>query len=650
MRIEKIEWLNYRPYSDNRMEFPEGKPTVVINWVNGVGKTSFLNSIYWCLYGEEIFPVRRFIPNGESVKEASRKGERSLDVRVSITFKTRSGESINLVRTHGYKVDGVNEVQAIGMSVLEGTLSKHEAAGYSPIGDAQDWVAKMFPRRLSPHFFIDGQNLQNLSVDAAPRNEAIASIAALDALQKEIDHLEVVSSEISGELRKASKRKSDGDSGSGSEALSNKIETISVLIDGLEKGQREFREKHGDPDLLEQENKKVSEAVAQLNKIREERNTAIRQRSESSNSVTEGFSTLPEALLLPEIQALIDEAEDQHEGIFSRDQIKAILNSGSCVCGTQLSKDTKAADHLEQLLSGMNPNSPLAQVDRKVLRTVNSTALQSTGALIQSWRAYRSHDKRIRDIDKELRTFKTQNESLLESDLAQASPQEILNHIGMYRQAEVQIQTLAGQRQELLDQLEQIKKEALEEAIDSDDPRAKLQKQLRFIDHAFAQARMIHQNGMENVRSRLSDVFENLFRKMTADESKNFETVMLDSDLKVKVLDKDGQERQGGFSAGWALVAAFAFAYSLNELTSFELPLVVDTPFGPLSKDRKQLLAETLAKATRDPSARDRQVIILMTDTEADHGVSEAFTGPHTQWFRGKYDQSSQQIKFEMDR
>lgn len=650
MRIEKIEWLNYRPYADNSMSFPEAKSTVAINWVNGVGKTSFLNSIYWCLYGEEIFPVRRFIPNGDSVKNASRESKKSLDVRVSITFKTRAGESIKLVRTHGYKVLGVNEVQAVGMSVLEGTKSRQSGSGYSPIGEAQDWVSRSFPRRLSPHFFIDGQNLKDLAVEAAPRRDAIASIAAIDALQKEIEHLEVIEGEISGELRKASKRRSETDDGPDSEALSKRIESKSELISALEKQQREFREKRGDPDALESENKKVSAAKAEINSILEERRTAVKLRDEYHDQVLASFHTLPEALLLPQIKELIDASEGQVDSVLSREQLKKILDSGSCVCGTKLSKGHEATKHLETLFAGLKADSPFANVDRATLRTLNAIALQSTGALGQSWKAHRTQIVTINKINEKLRKFESQNETLLKSDLAEASEQEILGWIAVYRSTEHELEKFKAERASLREELEKLKQEALKEAIETTDPRAALQKQLRFIDHALNQAREVHQDGMENVRKQISDVFESLFREMVADESRTFETVMLDSDLMYKVLDSEGQERQGGFSAGWSLVAAFAFAYSLNALTSFELPLVVDTPFGLLSKERKKLLARTLANATRDPSFEDRQFIILMTDTESDHGVSEAFTGPHTQWVYGKYNNDSQAISFEMAR
>jgi DNA sulfur modification protein DndD len=56
MWIEKIELTNFKSYQYQRFEFPkpeQGRNLVLIGGMNGFGKTTLLDALYLCLYGEE---------------------------------------------------------------------------------------------------------------------------------------------------------------------------------------------------------------------------------------------------------------------------------------------------------------------------------------------------------------------------------------------------------------------------------------------------------------------------------------------------------------------------------------------------------------------------------------------------------------------
>ena len=53
MRIERILIKNYRQYAKVDISFPKKETDLnIIVGRNGVGKTTFLNVINWCLYGD----------------------------------------------------------------------------------------------------------------------------------------------------------------------------------------------------------------------------------------------------------------------------------------------------------------------------------------------------------------------------------------------------------------------------------------------------------------------------------------------------------------------------------------------------------------------------------------------------------------------
>ena len=56
MKVFWMRLVNYRQYrGENLIEFStsEDEPITIIQGTTGAGKTTILNAMYWCLYGEE---------------------------------------------------------------------------------------------------------------------------------------------------------------------------------------------------------------------------------------------------------------------------------------------------------------------------------------------------------------------------------------------------------------------------------------------------------------------------------------------------------------------------------------------------------------------------------------------------------------------
>ena len=56
MELDKVVIKNYRQYRDVSIDFARDpdKNFTIIKGNNGTGKTTMLNALSWCLYGEEI--------------------------------------------------------------------------------------------------------------------------------------------------------------------------------------------------------------------------------------------------------------------------------------------------------------------------------------------------------------------------------------------------------------------------------------------------------------------------------------------------------------------------------------------------------------------------------------------------------------------
>ena len=71
MKIKKISLVNYRLYKGvNNINFidKEGKNIYLVSGQNGFGKTTFLHSLLWCLYGRLMVDIDETIRKDISLR------------------------------------------------------------------------------------------------------------------------------------------------------------------------------------------------------------------------------------------------------------------------------------------------------------------------------------------------------------------------------------------------------------------------------------------------------------------------------------------------------------------------------------------------------------------------------------------------------
>lgn len=109
MRIKSIELNNYRLYKGmNKISFPNGngKNLFLISGQNGFGKTTFLHSLLWCLYGRLIADVdesfRKEMSNGKYINTAINNLNEFQ--RIKLTSETPSN-LIEQIKSSGYSFE-----------------------------------------------------------------------------------------------------------------------------------------------------------------------------------------------------------------------------------------------------------------------------------------------------------------------------------------------------------------------------------------------------------------------------------------------------------------------------------------------------------------------------------------------------------------
>lgn len=110
MFIESIILHNYRAYKGhNKVSFkPASKNIFLIAGNNGFGKTTFLTSLVWCLYGKLMVDVdekfRRDINDAQGYKNYARQGLHKTLVHTVNSYEI-SPEERKQIAKHGYSID-----------------------------------------------------------------------------------------------------------------------------------------------------------------------------------------------------------------------------------------------------------------------------------------------------------------------------------------------------------------------------------------------------------------------------------------------------------------------------------------------------------------------------------------------------------------
>ena len=180
-RFDSITIKNFRQYQDLSLVFPRstGCDIHVMIASNGIGKTNLLNSINWCLYGDEPhtsggkrssssdddkLPVCSTV----SLMDAKEKGEPTVTVEVTICA-SEGDYKYKFYRDRCFDPDTFmqkgSDTFRVEETLPDGSTQFHEN------GDATDFVELIMPKNIRQYFFFDSEQLIDyVDVDADREN------------------------------------------------------------------------------------------------------------------------------------------------------------------------------------------------------------------------------------------------------------------------------------------------------------------------------------------------------------------------------------------------------------------------------------------------------------------------------------------------
>ena len=618
MKIEHIEIENFGIISSMNFDISSKAGSLVfLNGRNGRGKTTFQSALKWCFYGDEPEPTK-FL-SSKALSDAKVGGSIITRVVTQIVMDNL-GTTAHIERVQTFQKNDSGGAKRVGQSQLIIKTRKQKEGSFTDVQANPDiWLASYFPRRLMDFFLFDGEKMKNffdLKVKGAVES-AVREIANVDRFENIAKQMESVEATLNRKISKLT--------GAKAEKVNMQLESQQKLLVELyidfqtidaELSTKKERKEEISSILSEREG--LTDAAERLKYMEAELNSY----TEAQNEATEEFQSEIltngiQGLIVSSFPALrtqveIAKAEDRLPPPFEPDRILKLLETSTCICGSDIAPGSNGAHQLIQLVEKFQVSSSLGRVLDWTSKQID--LVEQSMSL--GWKLIEDKNNLIIKCNKDISRVQAEKERLLEM-LQDHDASEIRLLAEERRKLDRDVERLVAQKATLLAQSDAAthKVAVLEKEFEAASKGNTEAEALR-IEASLAReigraARQIHRIALDQVRKRIQDSFTEKFSNI---KNGKFKTEITEN-FEVRTLNEFGEDTE--LSEGEKMMKAYIFSIVLREVIKLGFPLIVDTPFGRLDSPNRAELAKMLSVFLKEEiSGSDRQAFFLMQDTE----------------------------------
>lgn len=628
MKLSEIHIENYRGfYGENMIKFDTKNQKKPINLVvarNDTGKTTLLNSIYWCLYGEEQFSSSR----NKGIKIASNKkiSETPMDgkfaVKVKIILSDDIGVKYELERHRTYKrvYDEKKEVNAIqsGEDYLCGLERNDKRTGFEEIKHISAFIESNLPKAISTFFFLDGEELKVIftsDIHYKIKNsiEKVANIEAINSMIRNLKELYKRYSQKTSEL--------DPDYG----AVQTQIDMandrreryesdLKKVISETEKLKKQLIELE---DFLKNHDESmVREYGLRANRIREENERINQERKDYEDELNE--LAISSYILLNAEESLSKTSKKFSNIIKSGnfppavdpDHLKQLLKRGECICGTRIKRDSKEEKKLRKLAdieSYGKYQRVITEGDSRIPEMINSLN-EKIKKICEVCKKIAEYETQLEGNKKE---FEDINQKLKESNSDEvrekAEEKEQIERALLRNQSEIttlnrDIEDVIAAKKEY--ELKQTQRDIKERSNKLLVKKSEKCKQL------IKYAEEIKESILKKIKDKIEETTAQNFIDLHW-KAEEYEKVSISDDFSLSIRDKHKGEIINELSQGAALCFGLAFMTALRNYSGYDVPIIIDSPVGKIDQGNREKIAKNLPN-----QLKGNQVVFLVTNAE----------------------------------
>lgn len=623
MRIEKIIIKNFRIYKDVEINFNQQNNDIhLLIGKNGMGKTTFLNAINWCLYNQEPHSYKDSNKSSSLPVLNLSHIDHDYDVDISVEiFVSSKNSKLSFKRVERYKAN--NATPYLNSLRVEEKASNGETYRYKG-EEANIMVDTFVPEAIREFFFFDGEQLDTYFVDQKADNvkNNISILSHIDVLENMVDKLKKRESYFKKEAGK----------------LNPDIDDINLEIQELENSKLTQEEEL--KELEKQTNNAFNtwnklnlelNGIPDMDELNDERNVKENELDEIYDKI-EGrkeiikeytFNSSASILLkdaIDDVDNLLEEIDDELPPAIDEEELRKSLSKGKCTsCDQHLGEEAIA--YITNLLNDYR----LSSVESKMLLNLKTPI----NAFKRDIKSYPAQIEAYIEILKSLLAEKDEIESELneiEKQFVGRDDERIVNKFKklkkmkeIYEEGRDEIPRDKLNLENMDKEIKSLYKKLENAKLDSEVESELLAKQKichdasEIIDQTIKEIMDITRDDIENFTK---NTFFNLIWKQDT-----FSNIEIDDDYNLRLIHKLTNDNAiGSASAAERQLVALAFTLGVHSISGFKAPLLIDTPLARVSDDNRVNFAEVLFDISKE-----KQMILILTPDEFSENIKPIF-------------------------
>lgn len=609
MRIEEIHIRNYRQYAKIDLEFPKKDHDLnIVIGKNGVGKTTFLNAINWCLYGDE--PHAYSQESSLPIRNLSNKEK---PVCVELQVSADDGSIVTFRRVEN------NSLLVIEKKISGETKTSRGA-------DADILVDSFVPEAIREFFFFDGEQLDNYFLDEKTKN-----IKNRVSILSRVDILELLDSELSRKLRGISRKAGakNKDIETLNEEKENKENSLESEIDVLTRAQFNLNKTKNE---LKQINE-ILQGIPDIEKLEREREKALNARNDALDEISRVENERRDLFLIDSpyvflnsaMQYVLDDIAYKKKNNelpkpIDEKIIRQSLEAHVCkVCGQHLEGENW--DQLNQTLTTykMSTEQSKKLLELESLLKVNETKVTNYSKefekLKQQYKKaqknYNEKSEEFKEIDKRYQEYNDEDIRENHRKRVQLESDE-LKYEGALSEYKANVIVLQKEIREI--------DKKLNDAMEKDKKTRVYKKKNDFLTEAVALVKFTKEEIIESTRNKIEDYTRTAFFDLTWKEG-TYKDVKINDNYQVELIHSiTNSNSLGSASAAERELLVLAFTLGVHSISEFDSPLLIDTPLARVSDEHRVNFANTLIEISKN-----KQITLLLTPAEYSDEIQELF-------------------------
>ena len=657
MKISKITLSNFRQYYGTvsiDLETNNDKNIIIIGGKNGYGKTNFLLSIVWCLYGEKVMQIdegfkkeiqkdsnyQKFLKqsiNWDSQKE----GNDSFSIEVyikDIDLPENINKSNNeVIIKRDYQTEKIEEKLYILNSDRKELFIENE----DKINFINDYL---IPLEAAKFVFFDAEKIASWAELSTKEegnvlNDALGKLLGLDIFENLKEDLQTFANNLRKEGANTNIREQIINAEKAIELNKDKIEEIDLKTALNENEIKQTKEKIKEYQLFLNQNSKKETTSINRDELFNSINILTSKKNDLEKRFNELNELIPLAMLGGKIEEVIEHLQFQEKILFDQELssdtkqklekfIEKLFNhppepiDGSMSFKNKVFYSDKAQNLLNEIFNvSTNDNELTFEID---LNNADKDLIYKTSEILKQ-HSKDLFETTINDFNSVQLQIVEKNKliNIIDSDL---QDEMVLENITKKDEKERYLEKIIAENGALANQKDKLLKDnirlnqhyniLLQKSSGNRIINDKINSTKKYIDSLQFFIDNQKKNKKDSLAKNLLLELKSLMHKLQTESSRMIEETIIDilpdgKGLKISIIDSDGKEiPKESFSTGEKQIYISCLIKAILKEAIQDFPIFIDTPLGRLDHEHIENILKNYYPELSS------QVVLLATNNE----------------------------------